>query len=326
MREIIAEVDGPALSASLGRYYHPIRSNLLKIERFGLPESARWRDEFVGVGLALREFRNAVAHGRVDVNTARLINADLTGLVERARVSKREREVRVAVERPLRATTSGKRTPTAVETEFLLERTASLDTAVKELQNRFQAITPDELERSRVRLRQLEHELEASVADVKKAAEEVGLARHSRDFGAHAAENLKGSYWWLGGFVTFMSVAFAVGYLALENLISLGDRLALQSFNSTSPTPGTVAQALIPLGVGRLIIVSVFITLGIWCAGNYRIRRHNYELNKHRQIALNTVEALGRAAGTDADLKKEIFRKATEAIFNPSETGYLRGK
>jgi len=73
-----------------------------------------------------------------------------------------------------------------------------------------------------------------------------------------------------------------------------------------------------------VFIFSILLAVLLWCSRMYRSLRHNAALNRHRADALNTLDAVGAAAG-DAETKSAVLVQATSSIFTPQATGYLGG-
>jgi hypothetical protein len=59
------------------------------------------------------------------------------------------------------------------------------------------------------------------------------------------------------------------------------------------------------------------------CARNFLSHKHNAIVNRHRQNALLTFNALVKAAGSE-DRSDVILTYAAACIFSPQETGYTK--
>ena len=67
------------------------------------------------------------------------------------------------------------------------------------------------------------------------------------------------------------------------------------------------------------------LTFGITFASrHYSASLHNVVVNRHRQNALGSFQALASGA-VDKEIKDAILLQATQAIYAPQSSGYVRG-
>lgn len=83
--------------------------------------------------------------------------------------------------------------------------------------------------------------------------------------------------------------------------------------------PVILAEHLIP----RLIAVTLLSTALIFCIRNFSAQMHNLVVNRHRQKALRTFEVFAGAT-SDPATKNAVLVQATQAIFAPQPSGYLK--
>lgn len=146
------------------------------------------------------------------------------------------------------------------------------------------------------------------VEQVRRAAQEVGVAQHAIHFRQEAEANARSARAWL--------VATAVaGLLTLIYSVS-----ALASF-SGAVTELSLGDSL-QLAVAKLILFTVLFFAVVWCGRAYRSHQHNYVVNRHRQNALSTFETFAKAAA-DAETKGAVLLQATQSIFVPQPSGFV---
>lgn len=87
-------------------------------------------------------------------------------------------------------------------------------------------------------------------------------------------------------------------------------------------TPVDAYQAL-QLSIGKLIIFAVAAYMLFLCARNFLSHKHNAIVNRHRQNALLTFNALSDAARGE-DKRDIVLVHAAACIFSPQDTGYTR--
>jgi hypothetical protein len=77
------------------------------------------------------------------------------------------------------------------------------------------------------------------------------------------------------------------------------------------------------LGLSKILIFAVLAYMLLLCARNFLSHKHNAIVNKHRQNALLTFNALVAAAGTE-ERRDVILTYAAACIFSPQDTGYTK--
>jgi hypothetical protein len=75
----------------------------------------------------------------------------------------------------------------------------------------------------------------------------------------------------------------------------------------------------------RAITITVLLTGLIFSLRNYAAASHNRVVNKHRQTALSTFEVFVLSTA-DEQTKNAVLLQATQAIFSPQPSGYLKSE
>lgn len=154
-------------------------------------------------------------------------------------------------------------------------------------------------------------EMQGALDRVRQAAAEAGVAQHAIHFKDEAEFHKQQSYYWLAAAIAFGAVT--VGYA----LYSLGPQL---NDLSAATWPRTL-QLVLP----RLIVIFV-LTFGlVWSVRNFSASRHNFVVNRHRQNALSSFETFVKGA-SDKQTKDAVLLQATQSIFSPQESGFVKGE
>ncbi|WP_123784135.1 hypothetical protein [Corallococcus macrosporus] len=150
-------------------------------------------------------------------------------------------------------------------------------------------------------------ECDQIVNDLKKLSIDTVIARQSEHFANEATEHKDSAHKWLLGVTASAATIAVIAWFASTN------------------APTTLVQGSMPLTIfayaPRFLILSVaFYALSL-CARNYRTSRHNYIVNRHRSVALNTFGIFAASAAT-AQVKDAILAQAASTIFAPQPSGY----
>lgn len=155
-------------------------------------------------------------------------------------------------------------------------------------------------------------EMRAALEQVRRAAAEAGVAQHAIHFKQEAESHQHQSIMWLRSAVGFAVLTGAYAFYALE--IQRHDIAANVSLGS-----------LVQLALAKIVIISILSYGLVFSARNYAASRHNLVINRHRQNALSTFETFVKAA-SDPQTKDAVLVQATQSIFLPQTSGYLRGE
>ncbi len=151
-------------------------------------------------------------------------------------------------------------------------------------------------------------EADGILAEIRKVAAEHGVSQQAIFFKEEAEEHAKNAtdwrkkVWWATAILAF--------YAVLSILLP-----AIPWLDKVGPWQLTLSKTL------------VFVVLGyalFFCAKNYMAHCHNAVVNRHRQNALMTYEALVKANNNpeSADI---VLTHAARFIYAPQDSGYGRG-
>jgi hypothetical protein len=76
--------------------------------------------------------------------------------------------------------------------------------------------------------------------------------------------------------------------------------------------------------VPRLLRITLLLTALVFCLKNFSAMSHNYVVNRHRQTALTTFKTFVSSTD-DPQVKNTVLVQATQAIFSPQPSAYLKG-
>lgn len=147
--------------------------------------------------------------------------------------------------------------------------------------------------------------------EVRKVAAEQGVSQQAKYFQEESISHDQQSIKWRNWTIV---TASALGiYAVLSVFIHKWPLLA----------PANTYEA-IQLGLSKVLIFAVLAYMLLLCSRNFLTHTHNGIVNKHRQNALLTFNALVEAAGND-ERRDVILTYAAACIFSPQETGYIKG-
>ncbi|MBU1154483.1 MAG: hypothetical protein KJ921_01465 [Proteobacteria bacterium] len=150
-------------------------------------------------------------------------------------------------------------------------------------------------------------EADEVLAKIKNIAAEQGVTQQAIYFKNEAEANEKGAVRWLKLTVWAAVILFLFAGAALGAAYLL------------PPPSGLYAAA--QLTVGKILVFGVLSFALYFSAKNYFSQKHNAVINKHRQNALVTYEAIVKAAADSANTDI-ILNQASSCIFVPQNTGY----
>lgn len=160
-------------------------------------------------------------------------------------------------------------------------------------------------------------EMQGALERVRQAAAEAGVAQHAIHFKEEAEFHKRQSYYWLVAAIVLgvATVIYAVFGLAPKLSVVDGSTISENNVNVLY-----LWSAALP----RLVVI-VVMTFGIvWSARNYAASRHNFVVNRHRQNALSSFETFVKGAG-DQQTKQAVLLQATQSIFAPQDSGFIKG-
>lgn len=154
-------------------------------------------------------------------------------------------------------------------------------------------------------------EAEKILAEVRKVAAEQGVSQQALYFQQESMDHDKEAASWknLTIWTSILLVIYAICSAFAHKLEWLTPSDAYQAFQ---------------LGLSKILIFVVLAYMLLLCARNFLSHKHNSIVNKHRQNALLTFNALVDAAG-NTDRRDVILTYAAACIFSPQDTGYVKG-
>ena len=149
--------------------------------------------------------------------------------------------------------------------------------------------------------------------DIRKVAAQQGVSQQAIYFRDSAQEHEENAKVWDEKITRF---AWILGVYAVLTLV-------LHKIPIIRPDPGDVYQA-VQLAISKVLIFGVLSYMLYLATKNYLAHKHNVVVNKHRQNALMTYEAIANAAKNTAN-KEVILTHASACMFAPQQTGYSGG-
>ena len=150
-------------------------------------------------------------------------------------------------------------------------------------------------------------ETQGILEQVRRAAQEVGVAQHAVQFKSEADRQKAAAKKWL---TTVIVLAIVTAVLTFANVV----------YYAIQPIDLTTAQT-IQLAVAKVILFSLLFSALVWTGRVYRSHQHNFVVNQHRQNALTSFETFAKAANDD-QTKSAVLLQATNCIFSPQASGY----
>jgi hypothetical protein len=158
-------------------------------------------------------------------------------------------------------------------------------------------------------MKSAEAETQRVLAEVRKTAAEAGVSQQARYFADQAQIHSDAAGDWqkytvalAAALAVFAALSVLLGYTVLE--------------------PKTVYQAL-QLTIAKVLIFSTLAYLLFLSARTLLAHRHNEIVNKHRQNALLTFNALAEAASSE-QTREVVLTHASACIFAPQESGFAK--
>ena len=154
-------------------------------------------------------------------------------------------------------------------------------------------------------------EAQKILEDVRRIAAEQGVSQQAVYFKQeNELYNNEGWRWQIITLVaSSITVAFAILSLVFHNVEFI--------------RPHNLAES-IQIATGKLIVFIVLGYIVVLAARNFLAHKHNAVVNKHRQNALLTFEALVDAAGSEEN-RDIVLTYASACILASQKTGYTRG-
>ncbi|NVJ13136.1 hypothetical protein [Myxococcus sp. AM010] len=145
------------------------------------------------------------------------------------------------------------------------------------------------------------------LTQLKDYATNAVVSEQSRHFSAEAKGHSHAAWAWFGG----MSLAAIT--------------ISITAWWASRNPPASLIDGSLPLTIfayiPRFVILSIaFYALSL-CARNFRASRHNYIINRHRSVALDTFSVLASSTA-DSKVKDAILAQVSSTIFSSQPSGY----
>jgi hypothetical protein len=159
-------------------------------------------------------------------------------------------------------------------------------------------------------LEQQQAEAQRILDEVRQVAAEQGVSQQAVYFKDEAERHeTEATNWRLYTTITAVGLGlFAIASLFIHEIPGL--------------TPDTTYKAL-QLSLSKILLFGVIGYILVLCARNFLSHKHNAIVNKHRQNALLTFNALTDAARGE-DKRDIVLTYAASCIFSPQDTGYTK--
>ncbi len=169
----------------------------------------------------------------------------------------------------------------------------------------------DQAERITSNLQESENAANNTLNEIRRVAAEQGVSQQAIHFNTEAELHKGLAATWK---TTTIRAAWLVGgYTALSLF-----------FNQMPWLRPTNSFEAIQLVSSKLLLFGVLAYLLALAAKNFLAHQHNEIVNRHRQNALMTFNALAEAAHSP-DNKDIVLAHASACIFSPQDTGYTKG-
>jgi hypothetical protein len=190
----------------------------------------------------------------------------------------------------------------------------------------FKKLRPNEVQSDIAKATEYKNELERLLKDAKNSKENFdttikdirdslgaeGADVSGRDFQQQANEHQEAADKWFKGSIVAMLV-----FVVLISWLFFDSRFNLEKAENNY-------ARIVQIGIFKIVLISIGYLVIYQCIKNYRVNKHLYVLNKHRQLTLS-VYKLMTGATSDPEQSHIILGHASKAIFDPNTTGYLDG-
>lgn len=168
----------------------------------------------------------------------------------------------------------------------------------------------DQADQITKQLESSKEEIDRILADTRKAAAEQGVTQQAAYFKSESDLHNSEAEKWRS--ITVWTAIGLVGYSAAS--------IALHKIPWLTPTDN---YAAFQLAASKVLIFIVIAYMLVLSARNFLSHKHNEIVNRHRQNALLTFQALVDAAG-QKEAQDVVLSYASACIFAPQETGYTK--
>ncbi len=168
------------------------------------------------------------------------------------------------------------------------------------------------------RARKLLLQMEGLGSAAKQTASEVGVGRFSGIFGDDATKHsTRAKKWlWASGILAIVTAIISLVFFGIS--FPKNELFGLTIGGNTEGVDKIPYISIVP----RIVTLSIFYLAVIVSLKNYRIHRHLFITNRHRQNALDSFATFYESGKSDA-VKDAVLLEATSCIFTHIASGYL---
>ncbi|MDH4120304.1 MAG: hypothetical protein OEV94_01175 [Deltaproteobacteria bacterium] len=148
---------------------------------------------------------------------------------------------------------------------------------------------------------------DSAIVHIQEAAGKAGVSKEAVHFQKEISRHHWGQFIWLG----------------ITAILTVGFIITAWFYNQWVSPISDTTQGLVQFVTTKILVFSTMAFAIAFSAKNYTASRHNLIVNRHRQNALLTYQALTEAAkarGTE-DI---ILAHAAACIYSPQETGFSK--
>lgn len=198
----------------------------------------------------------------------------------------------------------------------LIERTNILKLNPTDVENKVNEALQSikEIEKIKNEAQKTKQNIDIAIKEVRDALGKEGSLISATDFEKQATEHQILSDKWLFGSIISLTITVILAIALFGGFFS---SLSLANIGNDYPR---IAQVTI----FKIVLLSIAYLMVYQSIKNYKINRHLYILNKHRQLTLSVYPLMAKATN-DQEQSNAIVLQAAKAIFEPGTTGYLDG-
>ena len=192
---------------------------------------------------------------------------------------------------------------------LLVLRSGKIENLTAKMQDANSDIT-EMLQSTEGYMEERKEEIEKIMREARAVAGGEGAAKFTKEFSDEAEKARKRSIIWLGVTGAFSYALFTVSLLIAFNFFDLGT------------APDNPWEALYRLGA-RVFVISTLFYIVVWSGRIVLANMHLENVNQHRAVSLQTLQAFHVAAENPA-VKDAVTLEAARAVYENVPSGYIR--
>lgn len=202
----------------------------------------------------------------------------------------------------------------------LIERLSVLNLKPKEIDAQFSKLAESikEVDKIKEDLQKKRDNIEVSLKEVRESLGEKGTIISRNDFQGQASEhNVLAGSWFIAS-ISSILVTILLVIVLLSGVLGW-------LFPSLKLIPGNEnILHNIQIILFKVVMLSIAYVVMYQSIKNYKVNKHLYVVNKHRQLALHVYPYMANAT-SNQEQSNSIVVQAAKAIFDQGTTGYLDG-